>query len=168
MSVIESLLLIVVILDRVKGLLMTRIGTPLKVPELNLQPEPEGGLQLSDDMQQALSLLTAFSKNRRILLRASPVGALRTTSARLIDVLHFTGSGANDTQNGNDIPCSEVLCMGHPDNTGKVWVRSMVVATTANAWPLGAGEIYNISVDNLRDLQMLIVEDGEKLIASYA
>jgi len=119
-------------------------------------------------MQQALALLTAFSKNRRILLRASPVGALRTTSARLIDVLHFTGSGANDTQTGADVPCSEVMCMGHPDNTGKVWVRSLATPTVNNSWPIGAGETINISVDNLRDLNMLIVEDGEKLITAYA
>jgi len=168
LSVVETVLAIVVLIDRLKGLLMARIGAPLKVPELNLSPDPEGGIELSEDMRQVLSLLTGFSKNRRILLRASPVGALRTTSARLIDILHFTGSGANDTQSGSDVPCSEVMCMGHPDNTGKVWVRSLATATTANAWPLGAGETINISVDNLRDLNMLIVVDGEKLITAYA
>lgn len=147
---------------------MSRIGVPLKVPELQLSPDPEGGINLSEDMQQVLALLTAFSMNRRILLQASPVGALRVTSARLLGIVHYTGSGANDTQNGADIPCSEVMCMGHPDNTGKVWVRSLSTATTTNSWPVGAGEVINISVDNLRDLNMLIVVDGEKLIVAYA
>jgi len=149
---------------------MNRIGTPLKIPELNLQPEPDVGINLSKDMQQVLSLLTGFSKNRRIVLQSSPVGALRTTSARLIDVVHFTGSGANDTQQGGDVPCSEAMCMGHPSNsaTGKIWVRSLSTATVSNAWPLGAGEVVNISLDNLRDLQMLIVVDTEKLIVAYA
>jgi len=147
---------------------MLRIGTPMKVPELNLQPEPEGGIELSEDMQQVLSLLTGFSKNRRIVLQSSPVGALRTTSARIIDIKHYTGSGANDTQQGNTVPCSEVMCMGHPDNTGAVWVRSLSAATVDNAWPLGAGEVQNMSVDNLRDLHMLFVEDGDKLIVAYA
>lgn len=168
MSILEVLLAITVLLDRLKGLTMSKIGTPLKVPELNLQPEPEGGLELSDNMQQVLSLLTAFSKNRRIIIKASPGGALRVTSSRLIDTIHFTGVGANDTQQGSDVPCAEVLCMGHPDNTGKVWVRSMVAATVNNAWPLGAGEVISLSIDNLRDLQMLIVVDGEKLIVAYA
>lgn len=154
--------------DRLKGLIMSRVGVPLKVPELNLQPEQEGGIELSENMQQVLSLLTAFSKNRRIIVKASPVGALRTTSARIIDIEHFTGVGANDTQQGGDVPCSEAMCMGHPDNTGKVWVRSLATATVNNAWPLGAGESVNISVDNLRDLQMLIVVDTEKLIVAYA
>ena len=147
---------------------MTRIGVPLKVPELLLQPEQEGGIELSDDMQQVLSLLTAFSENRRIVVKASPVGALRTTSARIIDIKHFTADGDNDTQQGLDVPCSEVMCMGHPDNEDKVWVRSLSTATTSNAWPLGAGEVVNLSVDNFRDLQMLIVADTEKLIVAYA
>jgi len=167
-SIVEAVLALTVLLDRLKEFVMWRINAPLKVPELNLQPEPEGGIELSKDMQQVLSLLTGFSKNRRILVKASPVGALRTTSGRIIDIKHFTGAGANDTQQGLDVPCSEVMCMGHPDNTGKVWVRSLVEATVNNAWPLGAGEATNISVDNFRDLQMLIVVDGEKLIVAYA
>lgn len=156
-----------VLLDRVKGLYMQKIGTPLKCEELNLQPEREGGIQLSDDMQQVLSLLTAFSKNKRIVVKASPVGALRTTSARIIDIVHYTGDGANDTQSGTKVPCSEVMCMGHPSNTGKIWVRTLTTATVSNAWPLGAGEVQNMSVDNLRDLQMLFVVDTEKLIVAY-
>lgn len=147
---------------------MTRIGTPLKCPELNLQPDAEGGIELSEDMQQVLSLLTAFSKNRRIIVRASPGGALRTTSGRVIDVVHFTADGDNDTQQGSDIQCSEIMCMGHPDNGGKVWVRALATATTANAWPIGSGEIVSMSVDNFRDLNMLIAVDTEILIVAYA
>lgn len=168
MSFLEIVLALSVLADRLKGLIMTRIGTPLKCPELNLQPVPEGGVELSNDMQQVLSLLTAFSKNRRIIVKASPVGALRTTSARIIDIKHFTADGDNDTQQGDDVPCSECMCMGHPDNTGLVWVRNLNTATTSNAWPLGKGEVVNLSVDNFRDLQMLIAADTEKLIVAYA
>lgn len=168
MSLVEILLALTVLLNRIKGCIMPRIGTPLKVPELNLQPEQEGGIELSKDMQQVLSLLTAFSKNRRIIVKASPGGALRTTSARIIDIVHFTASGDNDTQQGSDVKCSEVMCMGHPDNAAKVWVRTLATATTSNAWPLGAGEVQSMSVDNFRDLNMLIVADTEKLIVAYA
>lgn len=167
MSLVEILLAFALLLERVKGLIMARIGIPLKVPELLLTPEPEGGIELSNQMQQVLSLLTAFSKNRRIVIKASPIGALRVTSARIIDVKHFTADGDADTQQGDDVPCSEVMCMGHPDNSGKVWVRSLATATTSNSWPLGAGEVVNISVDNFRDLQMLIASDTEKLIVAY-
>lgn len=168
MSLVEALLALTVLIDRIKGLIMHRIGTPMKVPELNLQPEPEGGVELSEVMQQALSLLTVFSENRRIIVKGSPVGAVRTTSSRIQDIKTLTGSGANDTQTGSDIPCSECMCMGHPDNTGKVWVRPLATATVDNAWPLGAGEVVSISVDNYRDLNALLVVDGEKLIVAIA
>jgi len=58
--------------------------------------------------------------------------------------------------------------MGHPDNDGLVWVRTLSGADVTNAWRLGAGEVQNMSVDNFRDLQMLIVADGDILIVAYA
>ncbi len=84
------------------------------------------------------------------------------------EVLHFTGSGANDEQQGSSVICNELLVMGHPDNADKVWVRTDDVATTSNAWPLAAGEVLSFNVDNLSELQMLIVVSGEKLIVAYA
>ncbi len=90
------------------------------------------------------------------------------SGAQLQDIKHFTGSGANDAQQGSDVACTEILCMGHPDNTGKVWVRTGAVATVNNSWSLGAGEVFSFGVNNLSELQMLLVVDGEKLIVAYA
>lgn len=90
------------------------------------------------------------------------------SGAQLQDIPHFTGSGANDTQQGGSVACTEIWCMGHPSNTGKVWVRTGAVATVDNAWPLGAGEVFSFGVNNLSELQMLIVVSGEKLIVAYA
>ncbi len=125
-------------------------------------------MELSPDMQQVLSLLTGFSKNRRIILQASPGGALRTTSARIQDIKHIEGSGANDEVQGSDIPCSEIMCMGEPTNGGIVWVRTLKTATTTNAWPLGPGEVVNFAVDNYRDLRALIVTHADMLICAIA
>lgn len=124
-------------------------------------------MKLSEDMQQTLSMLTGFWQNQRMLLRASPTGVLLTASARLSNVVHYTGVGANDTQNGDDVACTECLCMAHPDNNDKVWVRPDVVATVNNAWPLSANDAVSFTIDNRRQLQMLIVADGEKLIVAY-
>lgn len=90
------------------------------------------------------------------------------SGAQLQDIKHFTGSGANDTQSGDDVACTEIICMGHPSNTGKVWVRTNTPGTVNNAWPLGAGEVFNFGVNNLSEVQMLIVVNGEKLIVAYA
>ena len=147
---------------------MQRIGTPLKCPDLNLNPEREGGIQLSDDMQQVLSLLTGFSKNTRIVIQASPVGSLRTTSPRIQDIKHIEGSGANAERQGSDMLCSEVMCMADPTNTGTIWVRTLITATTMNAWPLGVGEVINLSMDNYRDLRALIVTHADMLICAIA
>ena len=88
--------------------------------------------------------------------------------ASIQDITHFTGVGASDTQRGSNVICNELLCMGHPGNTGTVWVRTGTTATVNNAWPLAAGEVFKFNVDNLNELQMLIVASGEKLIVAYA
>ncbi len=147
---------------------MARIGTPLKCPELHLSPEKGGGIELSDNMQQSLSLLTGFSKNRRIILQASPVGSLRTTSPRIQDIKHIEGSGVNAQVQGSDMPCSEIMCMGEPSNTGTIWVRTLKTATTTNAWPLAAGEVVNLSADNYRDVRALVVDHADVLICAIA
>ena len=146
---------------------MNTINTPMKIPELDLKPEPTGGIHLHENMQQALSLLTAFWRNKRVLLKASPSGILSVASARIDNIKHYTGVGANDTQTGDDVRCTEVMVMGHPDNTGNVWVRPDKTATVDNAWPLAAKEAIGFTIDNLKQLNMLFVVDGEKIIVSY-
>lgn len=146
---------------------MAQVGNPLKIPELDLRPEPMGGVELSENMQQTLALLTAFWRNQRVVLKASPSGVLFTASPQLEDIFHVTGSGANDVYQGPNLQCSEVLVMGHPDNAGKIWARSKKVATVDNAWPLAAGDVMGFTITNLNMLHLLIVVDGDKVIVAY-
>ena len=146
---------------------MTVINKAMDISELNLQPPIKGAIRLSDDMQQTLALLAAMGADRRRPLRCSESGVLNVTDPRIKDIKHYTGSGANDEQTGNDKPCSSVMVMGHPDNTGLVWVRPNTTATVNNAWPLAAKEVVGFTLDNLSQLNMLIVVDGEKVIAAY-
>jgi len=146
---------------------MGNINKPMDIPELNIKPPIEGKVRLSEDMQQTLALLAGYGDNARKLLRASETGVLNVTSARIKDIKHYTGVGANDTQVGDNVPCTECLVMAHPDNTGKVWVRPDKTATVNNAWPLSVGEVVGFTLDNLKQLNMLIVVAGEKLIVAY-
>lgn len=146
---------------------MARIGNPMKCPELDLQPEPQGGIELSENMQQTLALLTAFWRNQRVILKASPSGVLFTTSPQLEDILHETATQNDHVYQGQNIKCSEVMVMGHPDNTGNVWARSKVAATINNAWPLAAGEVIGFSITNLNMLHLLIKLTTEKAIIAY-
>lgn len=146
---------------------MNTINTPLQIPELDLKPEPTGGIQLTKDMQQTLALLTAFWRNKRVLLKASPSGTLFTASPQLKDVYHVTAVGANYQKQGDNIRCTEVMVMGHPSNTGNIWVRSHAAATVDNAWPLAKSEVVGVTITNLSMLHMLIATDGEKAIVAY-
>jgi len=146
---------------------MAKINKSMRIPELNLRPPISAAVSLSEDMQQTLALLTMYSDNRRVLVRGSKSGALNTVSPNIANILHFVGSGANDTQSGVDIPCTEIMVMGHPDNAGEIWVRSGVTATVNNSWPLAAYDVVVFTLDNLNQLKMLIVRDGEKVIIAY-
>lgn len=147
---------------------MNTIGNPMTIPELDLKPEPTGGIQLSEDMQQTLSLLTAFWLNKRILLKASPSGILFTASPQIKNVFHVTASSGNYVYQGDNIECTEIMIMGHPDNTGKVWIKPHDIAATTNAWPLNKGDAICLSITNLNMLNLLIVTNGEKAIVAYA
>lgn len=141
--------------------------TLLEKPDLLLNQPEQQGLPLSTQIQQALSVLVALCQNERVSLQASPSGMLFTSSPPIQDIVHFTGSGANDTQQGSDTPTTFVACMAHPDNASAVWVRPNKTATVDNAWPLESGEVVGFTMKNLKQLNMLIVGDGEKLIVAY-
>ena len=147
---------------------MLAIGTPIAVPELNLQPEQSGGVNLSEDMQQTLALLTAFFLNKRVVLKASASGMLYVTSPPLKDVFHVTATTGAYAYRGTDTPCSEVMVMAHPDNTGRVWAKSNDTALTDTAIPLAAGDVVSISITNLNQLFLLIATNGEKAIIAYS
>ncbi|GAG82161.1 unnamed protein product, partial [marine sediment metagenome] len=48
--------------------------SPVKMPELNLIPESERGIELDKGMKQVMSLLTAYYRERRVTLQATPSG----------------------------------------------------------------------------------------------
>lgn len=139
----------------------------MQCPELDITPKPEGGIQLSDNMQQTLALLTAFWHNQRVVLKASPSGVLFTTSPQLEDIIHVPAGTGDFAYRGPDLKISEVMVMGHPDNTGNIWARSKVAATVNNAWPLAAKEVMGFTITNLNMLRLMIKVNGEKAIIAY-
>ncbi|KKN03555.1 hypothetical protein LCGC14_1106470 [marine sediment metagenome] len=141
--------------------------SPVKMPELNLTPESERGVDLDVGMKQVMAVLTAYFQDKRVTLRASPGGVLYVCNSELGDIFHVPATSGNFLYTGGDIQCSEVMVMGHPDNTGKVWAKSKVVATVDNAWPLAAGEVIKFSITNLNMLRLLIVTNTEKAIIAY-
>lgn len=146
---------------------MRNIGKSLQFPELELRPEIKEMIKLSDDMQQTLAALAGYDGVSRRLLRCSNSGVFNVTSPRIKDIFHVVGQGANYDWHGFDIPATEVMIMAHPDNTGLVWVKNDEAATANNGWPLSKKEIIAVTIDNLSNLHLLIIVDGEKAIIAF-
>jgi len=147
---------------------MSDIIIPFRIEDLILKPEMAGRIRLSDDMQQTLAALTGYDGVSRRLLRCSQAGILRTSSPRIRNIVHVTVTDPVFTWQGSDIKVTEVMIMGHPDNTGLVWVKNDEVATANNGWPLGSGDIMSFTLDNLSNLHLYIVTTAEKAIVAYS
>jgi len=143
------------------------IRKPLPAPELELKPDIANLIKLNEEMLQTLSLLTAYDGSIRRMLRCTLAGSLYTAPKPATKIYHETGSGANDLITFGNVPTTEVLIMAYPTNTGKIWASIGETPTTANGWPLDAGDSVSLALANLSQLQLLIVIDGEKAILTY-
>lgn len=147
---------------------MGRIEESMRSPTLGLRETKPSDVRVSDDYIQTIALIVGMCTSGRVALRASPTGIGFNAGAPLVDVEHWTATAPNDTINGDNIQCTEILCVAHPDNAGRIWVRTKEAATTANAIPLDAGDIVGFTVDNLKDVHSLIVASGDSLIVGYS
>ncbi len=147
---------------------MAKMTMPLASDQVGLRPSLSSQIPVSDELRQAIAMLFGFSQGERVALNATPSGILYTTSPRLVDVFHWTAAAPNTAKQGDNIACSELLCMAHPDNTGRIWVRTKTAAAANNAFPLDKGDIIGFSVENLSELRALIVANGDTLIVGYS
>lgn len=146
---------------------MYKLGLPLPFQQLQSKPEIVGMINLTQDMQQSLSLMTAYDGIQRQLLKCTPTGTLYTASARVKGILNITGVGTNDDWQGDDIKTSEVLIKANPDNTGRVWINVDAAAGVDTGHPLDAGDFIQFTINNLHNLHLLIVVSGEKASIIY-
>ncbi len=146
---------------------MSNINKPMDIPELNLKPPIDGKVRLSEEMQQTLALLCGYVDSKRVILKASESGVLNTTEPRIKDIVHYDRVDPVNPTQGDNVPCTECLIMGHPDNIGIVWVRPYEAVTTDNGWPLAAWDIVKFTLDNLQQLKMNIATNGDGIIVAY-
>jgi len=146
---------------------MAKIRKIMGVPELDVQPPITQQIRLSDDMQQTLALLTGYSDNHRVVLKASETGLLNTVSPQIKDIVVFQAADPVFTWVGGDVPCTEIAVIAGLDNTGSVWTRPYKVASAANAWPLDKGEAFGFTVSNLNQVHVTIETTGEIAIIAY-
>lgn len=147
---------------------MGRVTQSMQSTELGLRTPTPSNVNVSDDIRQTLAQILGYFENQRVLLKASPSGVLAVASPRLANVVHYTATAPNAAKQGAELPCTELLCMAHPDNTGRIWVRTMTTAAANNAFPLDKGDIVGFSVENLNQMYALIVANGDTLIVGYS
>lgn len=146
---------------------MREITKPFNIEDLLLKPDIVGRIKLSEDMQQTLAALCCYDGSLRRLLRCSKAGVLHTSSPRIDGIIHVKRTNGNYEWQGSDIPISEVMILGHPANNQLIWVKNDEIASATNGWPLAANAVLNITLDNLLNLHLLIVADGETAIIAY-
>lgn len=146
---------------------MPDINKPMDIPELNLQPPITGKVRLSEDMQQTLALLCAYANNKRVTLTATESGVLLTAEPNIKDIVIIHTHATTGKATGDNITCSQVMIMGHPDNNGNAWVRPYSPCHELHKWPLGVKEVVSFSVDNLNQLHFQCDVGGEKVIVAY-
>lgn len=146
---------------------MGNSNDPVKMPELPLIPEVDRGVLLDKGMKQVMSLLTAYWKEQRVALRASPSGVLFTASPQIHDIFHVPATDDDFKYQGDDIACSEVMVMGHPANGNTIWVRPHKVATIDNAWPLLKYDVVSFTITNMNMLHILIPVNTQAAIIAY-
>lgn len=146
---------------------MPEILIPLPFEGLPTKPPIVGALRLSEDIQQVLSLLSAYDGGSRQLLKCTETGILQTINPLLQGFINVLADQTSYTYQGADVKCTEVLVRAHPDNGGRVWVNAYAAAAADTGWPLDAGEYIPLTITNLNHLHLLIVTNTEKVILGY-
>jgi len=147
---------------------MHEIIVPMRFRHTLIRPDYVDKVRVSDDMQQTLALLCGFDGEGRRLLNIAQSGVLNVCQPRIQDIIHEQAAASPVNMTGDDIACTEVMLMGHPLNTGIVWVRADKVATVNNSWPLYAKDVTTYTIDNLKQLNFLMSVGSEKLIIAYS
>jgi len=141
---------------------------PMGSEVLGIKPPLPSQIPVAEQLVQTLAQLLGHNAGNRVVLKASPSGVLYTASARLTDIVHLTSSAPNQQKQGDNIAATEIICQAHPDNAGRIWVRTRKDAATNNAFPLDKGDVIGFSVENLSELHALIVSNGDTLIVGYS
>lgn len=141
--------------------------SPVKMPEFNVIPESERGIELDAGMKQVLSLLTAYFREKRVVLRASEGGILYAASPQIKDVELVVAAAGPDTWQGANIACSEVAVGAVITNSCLVWVRPYKPNDATHGWLLGPGEVCGFSVNSLNQIHIKIEANGERACVAY-
>ncbi len=146
---------------------MLEIIKTLTFDDLPTRPPITGRPKLSDDLQQTIALLSGWDGATRRLLKVTPAGILRVTSARAKGVYNFNAVAPNSKQTLPDIKTSEAMVRAFPSNVGNVFVNINAVADDHVGYPLYVGEWVSLAVNNLSSLQLWFEKSADGIAVIY-
>lgn len=141
---------------------MSEILIPLTFDDLPTRPPLVGRPRISDDLQQAISMVVGWDGRTRRFIRCSESGILRTASPRTLKSKKHTGGSPNEKWSPASALCSECLVRAASTNTGVIYVQMDGDADTVDAWPLSANECVKVEPDNLANIHILTQTTGDK------
>jgi len=143
---------------------MFEIDRPFPVIGLPFKPELTGRPKVDEKLIMTIATLMGWDGEARRLLNCGVGGALQTIAPIAKAIVNVTGSGANDDKTFDDDPTSEVMIMADAANSGDIWVNVGASAAVDTGWPLDAGDVVILSINNMQQLQARIITSGDKLI----
>lgn len=143
---------------------MFEILIPFPLKGIPLKPELTGRIKIDEIMIQTLSALCGWDGEARRLLTCGVGGALQTTSPVATAIINTVSTGATEDVTYASQPTTEVMIMANPNNSGDVWVNVGAAAAIDTGWVLDAGDILNLSINSMSDLQLHIITSGDKVI----
>ena len=143
---------------------MTVIEIPFPLKGIPIKPELTGRLKIDDVILQTLSALCGWDGEARRLLTCALNGSLNVTSPPATAIINKVSTGATEDVTFSDTPTTELLIMANANNSGDIWVNIGVAAGVDTGWPLDAGDMIGISVNNLSELNLHIITTGDKAI----
>lgn len=146
---------------------MAEIDKPFPLADIPIKPPLTGRPRISEDIQQTLAAIAGWDGASRRLLGCMLSGSLYVVSPPVKDFVTVTAVGASDVITFGDIPTTEVLIMGALANANWVWVGVNRVPAVNDGWPLASNDWVKLTINNLNQLQLLIVNNGEKAHLMY-
>ncbi len=146
---------------------MFEFQRPFPINQIPMKPEFTGRVKLDETAIQTLAALFGWDGETRRLLTCSLNGSLHTVSPPIKAFKHKKAAAIPVVITCDDIPTTEVVVRGHPDNTGLVYVDINIDPTNATSWPLAANDAITLSINNLNNIRLLMVVGEESVILGY-
>ncbi len=143
---------------------MFEIQRPFTIAGIPLKPEMTGRQKLDETIIQSLASIMGFDGEARCLLTCSLCGSLNTVTPSASGFINKVSTGADEDVTFEDQATSEVMILANASNTGDVWVNIGAVGAVDTGWPLDAGDMVRLSINNMQELNLHIITSGDKAI----